>query len=85
MNAELPPFKNGEYNSESASTLDHDITSLATILTFIHQLRDLYVCTVVIWTHANNLLKVLTRKTIQPAVGDTLILISQKIASSSNL
>jgi len=28
MNADLSPFKNGEYNSESASTLDRDITSL---------------------------------------------------------
>jgi len=28
MNAELPPFKNGEHNSESASTLDRDITPL---------------------------------------------------------
>ena len=26
MNAELPPFKNGEHNSESASALDRDIT-----------------------------------------------------------
>jgi len=26
MNAELPPFKNGEQNSESASTLDHSLT-----------------------------------------------------------
>ena len=26
MNAELPPFKNEEHNSESASTLDRDIT-----------------------------------------------------------
>ena len=29
MNAELPPFKNGEHNSESVSTLDRDITPLA--------------------------------------------------------
>jgi len=28
MNAELPPFKNGERNSERASTLDRDITPL---------------------------------------------------------
>ena len=28
MNAELPPFKNGEHNSESASTIDHVITPL---------------------------------------------------------
>jgi len=28
MSAELPPFKNGERNSASASTLDHDITPL---------------------------------------------------------
>jgi len=28
MNAELPPFKNGEHNSESASTFDGDITPL---------------------------------------------------------
>jgi len=26
MNAELPPFKNGEQNSESASTLDRSLT-----------------------------------------------------------
>jgi len=25
MNAELPPFKNGEHNSESVYTLGHDI------------------------------------------------------------
>jgi len=28
MNAELPPFMNGEHNSQSASTLDCDITPL---------------------------------------------------------
>jgi len=28
MDAELPRFKNGERNSESASTLDRDITPL---------------------------------------------------------
>ena len=28
MNAELPPFKNRDHNSESASTLDSDITPL---------------------------------------------------------
>jgi len=28
MNAELPPFKNGGLNSESASTIDRDITPL---------------------------------------------------------
>jgi len=28
MNAELPPFKNEEHNSESASTIDRVITSL---------------------------------------------------------
>ena len=28
MNTDLPPFKNGEHNSESASTLDRDITPL---------------------------------------------------------
>ena len=28
MNAELPPFKNGKHNFESASTLDRDITPL---------------------------------------------------------
>jgi len=28
MNAELPPFKNGEHNSESASTIDRVITPL---------------------------------------------------------
>jgi len=26
MNGKLPPFENGEYNSESASTVDRDIT-----------------------------------------------------------
>jgi len=31
MNAELPPFKNGEHNSDSASTLDRDITPLITV------------------------------------------------------
>jgi len=29
MNAELPPSKNGEHYSESASTLGHDIISLS--------------------------------------------------------
>jgi len=28
MSAELPPFKNGKHNSESASTLNRDITPL---------------------------------------------------------
>ena len=28
MNAELPPFKNGEHNSESTSTIDRVITPL---------------------------------------------------------
>jgi len=28
MNAELPPFKNGEHNSESTSTIDGVITPL---------------------------------------------------------
>jgi len=28
MNAELPPFKNGEHNPESASTIDRVITPL---------------------------------------------------------
>jgi len=28
MNAELPPFKNGEHNSESASTINCVITPL---------------------------------------------------------
>jgi len=28
MNAQLPPFKNGEHNSESAYTVDRDITPL---------------------------------------------------------
>jgi len=28
MNAELPPFKNGDHNSKSASTLNQDITPL---------------------------------------------------------
>jgi len=28
MNADLPPFKNGEDNSESASTLDRGLTLL---------------------------------------------------------
>jgi len=32
MNAELPPFKNGEHNFESASILDLDITPLMIIL-----------------------------------------------------
>ena len=28
MNAELPPFKNGEHNSDGASTIDRVITPL---------------------------------------------------------
>jgi len=31
MNAELPLSKNGDHNSESASTIDHDITPLSHI------------------------------------------------------
>jgi len=31
MNTELPPFKNGEHNSESASTVDRVITSLRSV------------------------------------------------------
>jgi len=31
MSVELTPFKNGEHNSESTSTLDWDITDLSTI------------------------------------------------------
>ena len=31
MTAELAPFKNGEHNSERASTVDHDITSLSSV------------------------------------------------------
>jgi len=30
MNAELPPFKSGEHNSDSASTIDRVITPLKT-------------------------------------------------------
>ena len=33
MNTELPPFKNGEHNSESASALDLDITHLSSMYT----------------------------------------------------
>jgi len=29
MNAELPPLKNGEHNSENASTIDSVITPLS--------------------------------------------------------
>ena len=32
MNAELPPFKNRERNSESASTIDHLITPLTDLV-----------------------------------------------------
>jgi len=32
MNAELPPFKNGDHNSENASTFDRDITLLNTCI-----------------------------------------------------
>ena len=35
MNAELPPFKNGEHNSECASTIDRVITPLSAITTVI--------------------------------------------------
>ena len=31
MNAQLPPFKNGEHNSESASTINRVITPLNSI------------------------------------------------------
>jgi len=33
MNAELPPFKNGVHNSESASTIDRGLTTLRMKLT----------------------------------------------------
>jgi len=33
MNAELPPFKNGEHNSEKESTIDRVIIPLTTELT----------------------------------------------------
>jgi len=36
MNAELPPFKNGEHNSESASILDRVITPLNKVMLVIH-------------------------------------------------
>jgi len=32
MNVELPPFKNGEHNSESPSTIDRVITPLNAIV-----------------------------------------------------
>ena len=31
MSAKLPPFKNGEHNSESVCTLDRDITPLTSL------------------------------------------------------
>ena len=34
MNAEMPPFKNGEHNSESASTIDRVITPLKLLIEF---------------------------------------------------
>jgi len=40
MNAELPPFKNGEHNSKSATTIDRDITPLSLKienLIFVHK------------------------------------------------
>ena len=39
MNAELPLFKNGEHNSESASTIDRVITPLkvCTIFSLLHK------------------------------------------------
>jgi len=35
MNVELSPFKNGEHNSESASTHDRDITPLSEMFCFV--------------------------------------------------
>jgi len=42
MNAELPLFKKREHSSESASTLDHDITPLGQTLVFkmVHKKKD---------------------------------------------
>jgi len=34
MDADLPPFKNREHNSESVSTLDRDITPLTMFASF---------------------------------------------------
>jgi len=34
MNKELPPFKNGKHNSESAPALDRDITSLSSMFNY---------------------------------------------------
>jgi len=39
MNAELPPFKNREHNSESASTIGHVIAPLI-IITEAEELND---------------------------------------------
>ena len=38
MNAELPPFKNEEHNSESASTIDHVITPLIAAGVYYHHI-----------------------------------------------
>jgi len=38
MNAELPPFKNGEHNSENVSTIDPVITPLSDITIWIREL-----------------------------------------------
>jgi len=43
MNVKLPPFKNGEHNSESASTIDRVITPLilkTRIYTYIWQTHN---------------------------------------------
>ena len=43
MNAESPPFKHGDHNSESMSTIDRDITPLSQ---FMHKLGFLIRCLV---------------------------------------
>ena len=40
MNAELPPFKNGEHNSESTSTIDRVITPLNNFCTSLPTKAD---------------------------------------------
>jgi len=42
MNAELPPFKNGEHNSESASTVDRVITPLTSLNNKVNTLYSVF-------------------------------------------
>ena len=51
-NAELPPFKNGEHNSENASTIDHVIAPLRRWLNDSLEQKEKTKCSVVLMDSA---------------------------------